>query len=135
MPESIVKRYYEELGKGKLIAKKCKTCEGYTFPPTTACEHCGKTDLEWVVLSGRGKLLFVSNGVVPPPNPRFDELAPTTYGHVQLEEGPYISAIINGVKPDPEELQNIYNRGPIDVVSDIIKVKELNVLAFKLAEE
>lgn len=42
MPESIVKYYYDSLKQGKLIATKCKVCNGHTFPPTTACEHCGK---------------------------------------------------------------------------------------------
>lgn len=133
MPDSIIKRYYDALSKGKLIARKCKNCDRYTFPPTTACEHCGKTDLEWIELSGKGKLLFVSNGVAPPPNPRFSDLAPMAYGHVRLEEGPYIGAIITGVEPEPEELQKIYERGPVDVVADIMKAQDLSIIAFKLA--
>jgi len=133
MPSSVVKQYYDALGKGKIMATKCKVCGGLTFPPTTACEHCGKTELEWIELSGRGKLHFISHGMAPPPNPRFEELAPYTYGHVQLEEGPYTAGIIKGVEPEPEDLQKIYERGLVDVVAEIIKVKKLNILAFKLA--
>lgn len=132
MPESIIKRYYDGLGEGKLIATKCTCCGGYTFPPTTACEHCGCADLEWVELSGRGKLLYASHGMAPPPNPRFNELAPLTYGHVILEEGIVVQGIINGVEPTPEALRALYERGPVDVKADVIKVKELNVLAFAL---
>jgi uncharacterized OB-fold protein len=133
MPESIIKRYYDELGKGNLIARKCNRCQGYTFPPTTACEHCGSTDLEWVTLSGKGKLLYASHGIDPPPNPRYTEMAPYVYGHIILEEGIPVQAIITGVKPEPEVLQQIFERGPVDVVPDILNVKGLNILAFKFA--
>ncbi len=132
MPESIIKQYYDELGKGNLVARKCKVCQGHTFPPTTACEHCGSTNLEWVQLSGRGKLLFASHGIAPPPNPRFAEMAPYVYGHIALEEGITVQAIITGIKPEPEVLQKYFERGPVDVTPDILNVKELNVLAFKV---
>jgi hypothetical protein len=132
MAESIIKRYYEELGKGKLIATKCKKCSGYTFPPTTACQHCGSTDLEWVELSGRGKLLYLTNSMAPPPNPRFEEFAPFAYGHIMLEEHIPVQAIVTGVDVDPKNLEEIFNKGPIDVVPDIQEIKGLNVLAFKI---
>jgi len=130
MPESVIKRYYDGLGEGRLIAAKCECCGSYTFPPTTACENCGCADLDWVELSGKGKLLFVTHGMAPPPNPRFNEIAPLTYGHVILEEGIVVQGIVNGVEPTPEALREFYERGPVDVRADVIKVKELNVLAF-----
>jgi uncharacterized OB-fold protein len=132
MPESIIKRYYDELGKGNLVSRQCNSCGLYTFPPTTACEHCGSTDLEWVSLSGKGKLLFASHGIDPPPNPRYSEMAPYVYGHIILEEGIPVQAIITGVDPDPDILQQYYERGPVEVEPDILKVKDLNVLAFKI---
>ena len=131
MPESVVKHYYDQLRAGKLAARKCQVCHGYTFPPTTACEHCGSADLEWVELSGKASLLFVSNGIAPPPNPMYNDLAPYAYGHVALAEGIYVQAIITGIRADPAELNQYFEKGPVDVVPDIIEVKGLPVLAFK----
>ena len=133
MAESIIKQYYDALGKGKLLAKKCKKCGAITFPATTACQDCGSNDQEWKELSGKGKLLFLSHGMAPPPNPRFAEIAPYAYGHIKLDEGVFVQAIITGVSIDPDTLKSYYARGPVDVVSDIIEVKGLNVLAFKVA--
>jgi hypothetical protein len=131
MPESIVKQYYDNLRAGKITATKCKKCNSYTFPPTTLCEHCGSSELEGVEFSGKGKLHFVSHGIAPAPNPRFSELAPYAYGHIELEEGVYLQAIITGIEVDADILNKYYEKGPVDVKSDILEVKGLPVLAFK----
>lgn len=132
MPESLIKQYYDALGEGRLLATKCSTCQGYTFPPTTACQHCGSYNVEKVYLSGKGKLLYASHGIAPPPNPRFNEIAPYVYGHIMLEEGIPVQAIITGVKAEPEVLQEYFERGPVDVAPDIQNIQGLNVLAFKV---
>lgn len=131
MAESIVKKYYDHLRQGKLVGTKCKSCQGFTFPPTTACEHCGNMDLEPAEFSGKGKLLFVTHSIAPPPNPRFFEMAPYAYGHVVLEEGIYVQAIINDIGIDPAELYKYYEKGPVDVKADILEVEGLPILAFK----
>ncbi len=131
MSESIIKSYYDALSEGKLLGKKCSQCEAISYPPTTACKECGSFEQEWVELSGNGELLFVSHGMAPPPNPRFNDIAPYAYGHVRLEEGVYVQGIITGVEIDPESLKNCFEAGPVAVVADILDVQGLNVLAFK----
>jgi uncharacterized OB-fold protein len=132
MPESVVKEYYEHLKDGRLIGRKCNACGGYTFPPTTACEHCGSMDLAQAEFSGKGRLLYVTHSIAPPPNPRFFEMAPYAYGHVKLEEGVFVQAIIVGVDIDPENLKKLYDKGPVDVAAQIIEVEGLPILAFKI---
>ena len=132
MPESMMKQYYDGLGEKKLHGRLCRKCGKVTFPPTTACGECGSPDQEWTELGGKGTLLFVSHGIAPPPNPRFAELAPYAYGHVQLDEGVYVQGIVTGVDIDPESLRTMYEKGPVPVEADIQSVKGLNVLAFKL---
>lgn len=131
MPDSIVKQYYDGLSEGKLLATRCGKCEGITFPPTTLCEHCGSSNIEWMACSGKGKLLFLSHGIAPAPNPRFAELAPYAYGHVELAEGVFIQAIITGVQIDPAALLDWFEKGPVDVEPDILNVQGLPVLAFR----
>ncbi len=133
MADSIIKQYYDALGKEKLLGKKCNKCQAVTFPPTTACTECGSSDQKWFELSGKGQLLFISHGMAPPPNPRFAELAPYAYGHIRLEEGVFVQALVTGVKIDPDTLRSYYERGPVAVIPDIMEVKGLNILAFKVA--
>ena len=120
--------YYEHLKDGKIIGRRCHRCRKITFPPTTRCEYCGSDDQDWFVLTGRGKLLFVSHGMIPTPNSRFDGLAPYAYGHIKLEEG-----IITNVGITPEELNDYYEKGPVDIEADIIKEMDLPILAFKVS--
>jgi uncharacterized OB-fold protein len=133
MPDSTIKQYYDALGQGKLAGKKCQKCGAVTFPPTTACTACGSFEQDWTELSGKGQLLYISHGMAPPPNPRFNDLAPYAYGHIKLEEGVFVQAIITGVAIDPDTLKGCFEEGPVSVVPDIQNVGDLNVLAFKKA--
>jgi uncharacterized OB-fold protein len=131
MSDSIIKKYYDGLKSGKILATKCNKCGKYTFPPTTRCQHCGRDDLAWTEFSGKGKLMYVSHGMAPPPNQRFVKLAPYAFGHVLLEEGVYAQGIVTNIPIDPETLNEYYEKGPIDVEADIIDVEGLSILAFK----
>ena len=55
------------------------------FPPTAACPKCSGFQQTPVELSGRGEVLYVSHSMAPPPNPRFNDIAPYGYGHVKLK--------------------------------------------------
>lgn len=131
MSDSIIKQYYDALSQGVLKARKCNTCGAVTFPPTTACCECGSFDQQWEELSGKGKMMFVSHGMAPPPNPRFNEIAPYAYGHILLDEGIWIQAIVTDVCIDPDNLRKMFEDGPKDVVKDIRRVQDLDILAFK----
>jgi uncharacterized OB-fold protein len=131
MADSIIRQYYQSLGRGVLKARKCKSCGAVTFPPTSACCECGSSDQDWVELSGRGKMMYVSHGMAPPPNPRFNDLAPYAYGHILLDEGVWIQAIVSDVAIDPESLRKMFEKGPSDVVKDIKRVGDLDILAFR----
>ncbi len=132
MSESLIKQYYEGLEKGELRAQACGDCGKVTFPPTAACEHCGSAKLSVKKLSGKGKLLFASHGIAPPPNPRFAPYAPYVYGQVALQEGVVVQAVIRNLKADPVELKEVYERGPVEVEVDVLKTADLPVLAFRV---
>ncbi len=132
MSESIIRDYYENLAAGNLVGKKCGSCETITFPPTALCEKCGKPDLEDVTLSGEGEVLFISHSMAPPPNPRFNDLAPYAYGHVRLAEGVFVQGIVVDVGVEPEEMAAVYKRGPAPVKARILTVGDLAILAFDL---
>lgn len=132
MTTSVIKRYYDGLAEGTIVATKCRRCDAVTFPPTTACERCGSFEVDWTEFSGKGTLDYLSHGAAPPPNPAFADLAPYCYGHIRLEEGVYVQAIVTNVEVDATVLAEIFERGPVDVEADIIDVGGLPVLAFKV---
>ena len=131
MTESIIKKYYDGLREKKLIGIRCKKCGKYTFPPTSACEHCGSFDFQWVEMSGKAKLIYVSHNITPAPHPRFTTIAPYAYGHVQLEEGVFVQAIISNIPVDNEVLKEYFYRGPVDVIADFRELDGIPFLAFK----
>jgi uncharacterized OB-fold protein len=72
--------------RGELRLQACKACGGLTWPAARACEHCGDEALEWVRMSGRGRIVSwctfdydYYRGLLPLP---YDAIL------VELEEGP-----------------------------------------------
>ncbi|MFQ6107491.1 MAG: Zn-ribbon domain-containing OB-fold protein [Thermoplasmata archaeon] len=51
-----ISRFLEELKKGKLIARKCDSCNRILFPPRMFCEDCFKPTTEWVYIKDTGKI-------------------------------------------------------------------------------
>jgi uncharacterized OB-fold protein len=131
MNTSLIRRHYEQLRAGKLVAHKC-ACGTITFPITSACQACGSTRWQEIALSGKGTLHFASNNVAPPPHPRFASIAPYVYGHIVLDEGVTTQAIIKGVDPAPPALERLFQRGPTGVTLDVLETQDLPVMAFRL---
>jgi uncharacterized OB-fold protein len=132
MPDSMIKTYYDNLSRKKLIGCKCEKCGAIAYPPTAACPNCGGFQHKEVELSGRGEALFISHSMAPPPNPRFNEIAPYAYGHVKLKEGVFVQGVITGIEIDPESLKKRFEAGPAPVEAHILSLGGLPVLAFRL---
>lgn len=130
MTTSLVQRHYDGLREGTLYAHRCTACDAITFPMTTACHACGSFEWTEITLSGTGSLLFASHNVAPPPHPRFAEFAPYVYGHIMLDEGVPAQAIVRGVAPDPQTIQELYEGGPVPVRLDVLQTADLPVIAF-----
>lgn len=128
-----IRSYYEGLASGVFRAIACKSCGRYTFPPTGCCEHCGSWNVEPAELSGEGTLLFATHNITPACHPRFEKIAPYVYGHIQLKEGPIVQAIVLGVKAAPEDLRQLFERGPVPVKAEMLQMDDLPVLAFRVA--
>ncbi len=129
----LIRAYYEALAAGSLLASACKRCGRYTFGPTGCCEHCGSWEVETHKLSGRATLLYASHNITPACHPRFESIAPYVYGHLRLEEGPIVQAIVLGVQAVPQDLQRLFDRGPTPATAEILNLGDLPVLAFRIA--
>ncbi|RRN64267.1 Zn-ribbon domain-containing OB-fold protein [Caulobacter sp. 602-1] len=130
---SALRSYYEGLARNVFLATLCKSCQGYTFPPTGCCEHCGSWEVEPTELSGDGTLLLATHNISPACHPRFDAIAPYVYGHIRLKEGPIVQAIVLGVQPTPDDLKALFERGPVPVKAETLRMSDLPVIAFRIA--
>jgi uncharacterized OB-fold protein len=88
------------LQEKKLMGSRCSQCGALWLPPRPICLSCNRDEMEWVELSGKGKLAaFTVIGVGPMPmiDSGYNRDNPYCSGIVEVEEGPRISAQILGV--------------------------------------
>lgn len=114
MPETLTQPFTAAgfnalLAEKKLMATRCTACGGLYLPPRAICPRCHTAGLEWVVLSGKGRLAAFTSIFIGPTfmnNLGFSRKKPYVTGIVELEEGVKISARILGVDAArPEEIQ------------------------------
>ena len=95
-----IANYNQHISEGKLVASRCGKCEALYLPPRPVCPQCHGTDMGWHELSGKGKVIgFTAITIVP------TGMAARGYGRdkpylsavVQTEEGPGITAMLDGV--------------------------------------
>jgi len=92
------KPFWEAAKRHELMMPRCKTCDRLFFYPREVCPHCLKSDLEWVKLSGMGRL-HTFTVVHQPANAAFAPDVPYIYAMVQLDEGPRIISTLVDCPP------------------------------------
>ncbi len=86
--------FWDGIREGRFQARRCRPCRQLYFPPHMICPFCFGTDLEWVTLSGRGRLYaFTRMWAVPKP---FRSKVPYVVGVVDLDEELRVFAKIQG---------------------------------------
>ena len=93
-----IEQFYKFVSERKLTAAKCKKCGTILLPPRPMCTKCFSSDLEWVELKNKGKLLTYTVIHVSPK--QFESLIPYAVGIVKLEDGPKLPGMIQGVEPE-----------------------------------
>ena len=92
--------FQQFLQEHKLMGSQCAAC-GETFvPPRPVCPKCHGEAMEWVEMSGEGKLAAFTAVYIGPTamiEAGYDRTKPYLTGVVQLAEGPMISAQILGI--------------------------------------
>jgi uncharacterized OB-fold protein len=91
--------FIEYLAQGKFMTTKCKQCGKKYYPPRLDCPHCFSSDVEWVEVNEKGKLLTYS--VINYGPLGFEEEAPYTLGIVEFKDGlRVLSRISKKISPD-----------------------------------
>ncbi len=128
--EPYVKKWYDFLNEGKLMGTRCKRCGTYEFPPLPVCNCCTGTEMEWVELSGKGKMVsFSANLIVDPP---FTAYGPSIDAVVELAEGPHFISWLMGVSLDQQA--EMFNRLPLEVTMEIHAREKYKYPVFRIVE-
>lgn len=77
--------FIDYLEDGKIMATKCKDCGEIFFPPRADCYKCLSSNIEWVEVTGTGKLVSFSRLQYGPVG--FEEDLP--YSIAMLDYGDY----------------------------------------------
>ena len=126
--------FYNKLKEDRqLVGVKCTSCGHLSPEPRPMCPECHGFDMEWHQFSGKATLsTFTCISVVPVlmAEKGYGRDKPYCSGIVTLEEGPRISARINGVDGNnPQDIQT-----GMEVVLDFDDLDiEFPSLAFKPA--
>jgi uncharacterized OB-fold protein len=80
-----VNAFIDHLGNGKLMYTQCKPCGEIYFPPRADCSACLASDMQWLEVTGRGKLVSFSRLTYPPVG--FEDDLP--YAIALVDYGPY----------------------------------------------
>jgi uncharacterized OB-fold protein len=95
--------YWEAARQGRLLIAKCATCGRVHHYPRPFCPHCWSEDVHPVQASGAGTLYTYSIVYVNDLAP-FKERLPYVAAIVELDEGPRLMTLIEGVDPDRLEV-------------------------------
>ncbi len=89
--------YHQYLAERRLMAARCTYCGEIHLPPRPLCPRCYRAELEWVELSGEGRLegfTFIFVGLPAMTAQGYSREKPYCSGVVRLKEGPVITAQI-----------------------------------------
>jgi len=104
--EFTVYSYLDYINNKKLMGSKCKKCGKIFVPPRKLCTKCNSTDLEWVEMSGKGKLAAFSCigvGTTFMADKGYSMKNPYCFSVIKLDEGPMISGQLIGVDESKPE--------------------------------
>ncbi|MET1102162.1 MAG: Zn-ribbon domain-containing OB-fold protein [Pyrodictiaceae archaeon] len=123
-----IRKFYEGLMEGKLLATRCKHCGRIYFPPQMDCPYCRKSDMEWIELSKEGELLTYTVIYTKPMS--FAHYNDYTVGIARLKEGVNVTAWVR--ETDPRKL-----RVGMKVKIEIVKREPEGYLTYEIvpAEE
>ncbi len=116
--------YWEAAQKGELRMQKCLDCGHVRFPPAILCARCLSERVEWVKLSGRGKV-FTWIVIHQSQHPAFNTDTPYNVAIIELDEGPRLHTNIVGCKND-----DIHIGMPVEAVFDRVN-DEVTLVKFR----
>ena len=94
--------FWDGAKAGKLMMQKCRDCGTWVFCPRPVCGECASDKLEWIQVSGKGKIFSftVIREVVGQALRGFAPDIPYVTAWVDLDEGPRFCSNVIGCPID-----------------------------------
>lgn len=80
--------FFDGTAAGRLVIRRCETCDRWFAPDASGCPGCGDEDLAWAEATGDATLV---TWTILPKDP------PACLALVELSEGPWLHARLDGV--------------------------------------
>lgn len=129
--EKLVKTYYENLEKGKILGRRCPKCGNVEWPPVYACNICGNMETEWTEIDGNGEMTMFVLPSVMSLKPQLKDLEPYCYASVKLKEGIERNVMVTGVTKENEK--QIRANMPYPVHASIVQRDGFKTAIFTVA--
>jgi uncharacterized OB-fold protein len=134
--EITIQNYLEYVNGKKLMGSKCQKCSAMYIPPRKLCITCNSTDLQWVEMSGKGKLVAFSCigvGTTFMVDKGYSMKKPYCFSVIELDEGPMISGQLLGVDESNPDAISIGTPVKLSFIETEIKGETRVDLGFKPA--
>lgn len=92
-------KQFEYAREGVLAVQKCVDGGEVWYPPSSNCPTCLSDKVEWVPVSGKGRL-WSWIAIHQPYLPAFKDEIPYVVAAVKLDEGPLLITTLVGVEKD-----------------------------------
>ena len=102
-PDQITEPFWEATKEGRLTIQRCRTCGNRFFYPRERDPNCLSDDLEWITVSGKGRIYsFIV--VRQPGHPSFNEDVPYIYAIITLDEDVRMNGNVKGIEIEDVEI-------------------------------
>ena len=94
VPDDVSKPFWDACNERRLVIQNCVSCDRLQYPPEKACSSCDSEEMEWVEVSGKGRI----NGyavVYDSRIRRWQTEQPYNIAVVELQEDPTITFFSN----------------------------------------
>ncbi|RJR33093.1 MAG: Zn-ribbon domain-containing OB-fold protein [Desulfobacteraceae bacterium] len=96
--EGKTEMFVDYLEQGLIMATKCKKCGALYFPPQADCPKCLGSDMDWVEVSGSGRLITYTTVQYGPAG--FEERSPYAVALAEFAKGVKIFALLSREIPE-----------------------------------
>jgi uncharacterized protein len=111
-PDDLSQPFWDAAAQGRLVIQRCIDCGHYNHPPKPLCDRCASANLQYVEVSGRGRVFsFTTNYQKNVAG--FEDAVPYTNLIVELEEEPQLFVISDLAGTDTEW---VHIGAPVQVV-------------------
>jgi uncharacterized OB-fold protein len=123
-PTAVSREFWAAARRHELRVQRCRACGQHIFYPRVFCPACLSDGLEWVNVSGRGRV-YSFTVVRRAMHPAFRPDVPYVLAIVELEEGPRLTTNIVGCDPLDVRVDM-----PVEVVFDDV-TPEVTLVKFR----